>query len=180
MLGASSSMSLVLINIIKSQGKISTTMRGKKYQSVVITEKSVLDRAPMPFFIFNWKPPGKESPFHLFIFINYFLNYLIYLIALGLSLSPWDLCRIMQDFVVAHRLSSCGIRALLPCGTWDLSSMTRQAPVTCIAGQILNHWTTREVPQPCQILGKNPNVLISYPAISTDLWFWEIRGFAFW
>ena len=24
-------------------------MRGKKYQSVVITEKSVLDRAPMPF-----------------------------------------------------------------------------------------------------------------------------------
>ena len=30
---------------------------------------------------------------------------------------------------------------------WDLSSLTRdQTHVPCVAGQILNHWTTREVP----------------------------------
>ena len=30
---------------------------------------------------------------------------------------------------------------------WDLSSLTRdQTHVSCVAGQILNHWTTREVP----------------------------------
>lgn len=60
-------MSLVLINRIKSQGKISTTMRGKKYQSVVITEKSVLDRALTPFFFFLIENLLERS--HLFIYL---------------------------------------------------------------------------------------------------------------
>ena len=37
--------------------------------------------------------------------------------------------------------------ALLPHGVWDLRSWTRDwTPVPCIDRQILNHWTTREVP----------------------------------
>ena len=33
-----------------------------------------------------------------------------------------------------------------PCGMWDLSFLTRhQTCIPCIARQILNHWTTREV-----------------------------------
>ena len=48
----------------------------------------------------------------------------------------------------AHGLSSCGARALLPLSMWNPSSLTRdQTWVSCIGRQILNHWTTKEVPQ---------------------------------
>ena len=51
-----------------------------------------------------------------------------------------------MDFVV-HELFSCGMWAYLPRGMWNLSSPTRdQAYIPCITRQILNHWTTREVP----------------------------------
>ena len=47
----------------------------------------------------------------------------------------------------AHWLSTCVVQAQLLCGMRDLSSLTRdQTCVPCIARQILNHWTTREVP----------------------------------
>ena len=47
----------------------------------------------------------------------------------------------------ARGLSSCGARAKLPRGMWDLSFPTRdQTGIPCIARPILNHWTTREVP----------------------------------
>ena len=37
---------------------------------------------------------------------------------------------------------------LVPLGMWDLNSPTRDlAHVPCIGRQILNHWTTREVPK---------------------------------
>ena len=50
------------------------------------------------------------------------------------------------SFVEVHRLSSCGSRAQLPHGTWDLNSLTRdQSHVPCIARRILSHWTTREI-----------------------------------
>ena len=53
----------------------------------------------------------------------------------------------MGSVVVAGGLSSCGTWAWLPRGMWDLSSPTRdQTGVPCIARQVLNHWTTREVP----------------------------------
>ena len=58
----------------------------------------------------------------------------------------------MGSAVVALRLlstsfSSCHSQAYLVCGVWDLSSPTRdQTLVPCIANQILNHWTTRKVP----------------------------------
>ena len=50
--------------------------------------------------------------------------------------------------VVRGLLSSCGTRAQLPHSMWNLSSPTRdQTRVPCIVRWILNHWTTREVPQ---------------------------------
>ena len=68
--------------------------------------------------------------------------------------------RCVHSRVVAHGLSSCDTRApehtdfsscdaraQLLCGMWNLSSQTRDRTcVPCIARWILNHWTTREVP----------------------------------
>ena len=67
-----------------------------------------------------------------FFFIHtYFL--FLNLIVWGLSCGTWDL---------QH-----GSQAQLPGGLWDLSFQTRdQTHIPCIARQILNHWTTREVP----------------------------------
>ena len=53
----------------------------------------------------------------------------------------------MGPFVVAHGLFSYDVLAQLLHGIWNLSSLTEdQTHIPCIAGQILNHWTTREVP----------------------------------
>ena len=66
------------------------------------------------------------------------------------------LCRVFTAacgiFTVAwaleHRLSSCGAWALSPLGMRSLSSSVRdQIQVSCVKRQILNHWTTREVPK---------------------------------
>ena len=66
------------------------------------------------------------------------------LAALGLSGVSLHLT---ESCVVTHGLSHCGSQAQLLCGMRDLSSLTRdQTCVPCIARQILNHWTTREVP----------------------------------
>ena len=47
----------------------------------------------------------------------------------------------------ACKLNCCGMPALLSCGMWDLSSLTRdQTHIPCIVRWILYHWTTREVP----------------------------------
>ena len=47
-----------------------------------------------------------------------------------------------------HRPCSCGMWAYLPHGMWDVSFLTRdQTHVPCIGRQILNHWSTREVPK---------------------------------
>ena len=49
-------------------------------------------------------------------------------------------------FIAAPGLQSTW--AYLPCGMWDLSSLTRdRTHVPCIGRRILNHWTTREVPE---------------------------------
>ena len=78
-----------------------------------------------------------------------------YLIASGLGCGTWDLPRSMQDpsllfmdsAIVVHGVSSCSTRALFLWGSWDLSSLTKdQTPDPCLARQILDHWTTREVP----------------------------------
>ena len=53
----------------------------------------------------------------------------------------------MGPFIVARRLFSCDVLAQLLHGIWNLSSLTKdQIHIPCIARQILNHWTTREVP----------------------------------
>ena len=60
----------------------------------------------------------------------------------------------VESFIVAHRPCSCGMWAQLPYGMWDLSSPTRgRTHVPCIAWQILNHWTTREMPINIFLLG---------------------------
>ena len=53
-------------------------------------------------------------------------------------------------FIVRYVLSSCGAQAWLPCSMWGLSSLTRDPThVLYVERQILNHWTTREVPKAC-------------------------------
>ena len=71
----------------------------------------------------------------------------------GSSLAMWGLssCGVWApessgSVVVVHRLS-------YPHSMWDLSSLTRDwACVPCIARQILNHWTIREVPASNEII----------------------------
>ena len=47
----------------------------------------------------------------------------------------------------ARVCSSCGAQALFPCGTWDLSSPTRDwTLIPCIGRWSLNYWTIRKVP----------------------------------
>ena len=67
--------------------------------------------------------------------------------ACGLSsCGVWAL-ECMGSIVVVCGLSSYGVRAQLPRSMWDLSSPTRdQTCVPCIGRWILNHRTTREVP----------------------------------
>ena len=69
----------------------------------------------------------------------------------------------LASVVVAHGLSSCGTQALecrhqylWPTGLdalWHVrSSWTRDwTHVSCIGRRILNHWTTREVPEPLKV-----------------------------
>ena len=53
----------------------------------------------------------------------------------------------IDSLVVLCRLSSCVVRAQLLLSMWDFSSLTRDwTHISWIAMQILNHWTTREVP----------------------------------
>ena len=49
---------------------------------------------------------------------------------------------------VVCQFSRCTASAYLLCGMLDLTSQIKdQTCIPCIARQILNHWTTREVPQ---------------------------------
>ena len=82
------------------------------------------------------------KPRAFFVFFNMF-SFLwlcrVFVAACGIFTVAWAL---------EHRLSSCGTRALSPHGMWNLSSSTRdQIRVPCIKRWILNHWTTREVPE---------------------------------
>ena len=84
--------------------------------------------------------------FYLFIYVFIYLFWA----ALGLSCSMQDLSLWRTGFslVVVHGLSSCGVCTQLPHSRWDLSSQTRdQTHFPCIGRQILNYWTTREVPR---------------------------------
>ena len=48
----------------------------------------------------------------------------------------------------ARGIFPCSAQAQLLCSMWDPSSPTRDRTcIPCIGRQILNHWTTREVPQ---------------------------------
>ena len=86
------------------------------------------------------------SPLVFILFKKYLFIWLIQVLVAARRIfvaSVWDL------FVLACILSSCGSCAQLLCSMRDLSSPTRDRTHTpYIAGQILNHWTTREVPFP--------------------------------
>ena len=56
-----------------------------------------------------------------------------------------------EGFSLVALLTSCGYgewAGLVPCAVWGLSPPSRdQTHVSCVAKRVLNHWTTREVPQ---------------------------------
>ena len=82
--------------------------------------------------------PWLPSQFFLFVFLK------VYLAVSGLSWGTWDLC-CCSAWALEHM--SSGLVAPRHVGIWDLSSLTRgQTCILCIARQILNLWTTREVP----------------------------------
>ena len=113
----------------------------------------------------------------IYLFKIYFFLYLAASVAArGIFVAAWGIfccgvqvlhCGTLASLQLWHtgsracRLSSCGMQhslvvacglqsaqAQLPCGMWDLSSPTRdQTRVPCIGRQILNYWTTREVPR---------------------------------
>ena len=71
----------------------------------------------------------------------------------------------LVSLVVVFRLLSCDTRAYLPCGMWDLSSSTRDwTCVPCIARQILNHWTPREVPKTRVYVAFSKLFLLLFPS----------------
>ena len=95
---------------------------------------------------------------HVNIFILSQISFLKYLFVWSCQASVaaprtftrmWDLSRRhMDSLAVAHGFGSCSSQASLLRGTWDLRSPTRdQTHAPCVARQILNHWTTREIPQ---------------------------------
>ena len=114
--------------------------------------------------------------FTLRVFLLIFIYLFIYLVASGLSCSTRDLSlrcagyylqRAGFSLVVACGLSSCSMRASLPDGMWDLSSLTRdQTLIPCIGRWILNRWTTREVPH-TEVLCVHP---LSIPESEPHLW----------
>ena len=85
---------------------------------------------------------------YLWIFVSFFLLHLVFVAAHGLSLVMTG--RLLYGRHIDSRalgLRSCSAWALLPQGKWDPSSPTRDwTHVPCIGSQVLNHWTTREVP----------------------------------
>ena len=77
----------------------------------------------------------------------------IYLAASGLSCSTRDFCCIRQGLLSRRMgsgvcwLRSCRAQAQVPCGMWDFHFEAKDLTcVPCIPRQILNHRTTREVP----------------------------------
>ena len=59
-----------------------------------------------------------------------------------------DFATILKNIYLAALGLSCGMQAYLLQGMWNLGSLTRdQTYIPCIERWILNHWTTREVPQ---------------------------------
>ena len=83
-----------------------------------------------------------------------FLN-LVNLAALGLSCGTSDLL-----FCCSMQTSNCGMWAQFLCSMQDLSSLTRDwTHIPCTARQILNRWTTREVPR----LSFNINLFNLFP-----------------
>ena len=63
----------------------------------------------------------------------------------GLNSGTWDLHGVMQNlFVVVLEFSDCGTLASI----WDLSSLIRdQTHMPCIAKQVFNLCSTRDVPE---------------------------------
>ena len=106
----------------------------------------------------------------------FFLIFIYYVAVLDLSCGMWDLPCVMGDLLwhtdsllAAQGLSSCSTQAELLCGMWDLSSPTRdRTHVLCIARQILNHWTLREVPVLAILIpacaSSSPTFLMMYSA----------------
>ena len=111
---------------------------------------------PHPLFL--WKGRNFFFLINLFICFYLFLAVLVFVTARGLSLvvvsggNSLLLCARSRRVgfsicglrALEHKLSSCGARAQLLHGMWDLP---RTGLEPCIGRRILNHCTTREVPE---------------------------------
>ena len=71
----------------------------------------------------------------------YFLHSFVYWAASSLSCSTWDLPCVRWDFLSLHM----GLAGAQHVGSWLPDQGSN--PHACIAGRILNYWTTREVPR---------------------------------
>ena len=88
--------------------------------------------------LFRVSPQSKHWPC-FFIFIFRLCQVLA--VARGAFVASWG------SFVTAHGFFSCGTQVYILCHLWELSYLTRDRTcVACIERQILNHWTTRGVP----------------------------------
>ena len=81
------------------------------------------------YFLIKW--------FNLFIYFWLCTSFL-QLWCAGFSLRQFLLLRSTGSVVVAHRLSCSEVCEIFPDQEWN--------PCPCVDRQILNHWTTREVP----------------------------------
>ena len=78
------------------------------------------------------------APWHSFLKFNFIISFgPCWVFAVARILSP----------VAGSGTSNYRAWASLPCGMWDLSFLTTDwTCLSCIGRQILNHWTTREIP----------------------------------
>ena len=85
----------------------------------------------------SWRSP----PFSSLFSVRF-----VYLVCWAL-VAAYRIFAALRIFPLVRSFSSCDTRAQLVHGFWNLSSPTGdQTHVPCLAGQILNHWATREVP----------------------------------
>ena len=73
------------------------------------------------------------------------------------------------SWALEHRLSSCGTRALLSCGLWNLPGPGIKPMSPYIARQIFNHWTTRDLPGFFPSCKMNPSSSPAYTCVTRRL-----------
>ena len=100
---------------------------------------------------FKWRVPSKATFFFGVFYLSIWLPWVIAAASMIFIVSCEIFCYGTQTVWLWHTgprdAGSCGTQAELLSGMWDLGSLIRdRTHVPCIARQIPNHWTTRDVP----------------------------------